>query len=248
MRSALCLFGIVGGTNGKNGKGNTIDFVKCCENYHKHIIEVNHCDIFIHSWSIDYAEKLNAIYAPKKFLYEPQRMFNIVNKEELTVSVKRDTFLTSSRWYSTQQSINLKKQYEEDNGFQYDWVMISRFDLMFFVDFDFSKLDKGNIYISHFNNLAGSKNNHSTLPDKNNNTLTTDRYLDLWLVAGSQFMDQFGQLYDNFDKYSNTDPHHAMWQHIHSFAGDPRKITKFMFYRWYDYELDRIIKNGGYYI
>ena len=44
-----------------------------------------------------------------------------------------------SRWYSAKMANELKRQHEEKNNFKYDFVMLTRLDLAYLVDFDFSK-------------------------------------------------------------------------------------------------------------
>ena len=84
-------------------------------------------------------------YKPKKYLIEKQIDFG------------RDTIRnnsTISRWYSTEMVSNLKKEYEEENNFKYDWVMVYRLDHIFLTPLNFSKFDNEFIYFRHSNGLA----------------------------------------------------------------------------------------------
>ena len=44
-----------------------------------------------------------------------------------------------SRWYSAKAANNLRLVYEKQQDFEYDFVMLTRYDLAYNVDFDFSK-------------------------------------------------------------------------------------------------------------
>jgi hypothetical protein len=88
---------------------------------------------------------LPEILKPKKFILEKQKNFL---KKDIFVSEEnmeliwpwakvydRETFIQDtvhrhySMWYSIQQSILLKELYAQENGFEYDCVFLSRFDV-----------------------------------------------------------------------------------------------------------------------
>jgi hypothetical protein len=238
MRNALCMYGKVGGDRGKDGYGSTVDFHACFKTIKAHIIDINACDVFMHSWSQEHEDELVYLYQPKKCLIETQIRFKTTLP---TQREKMREFICKSRWYSHQATLRLKREYEQENDFQYDWVMVCRYDLMFFVDFDFRTLEPGFLYASHFNEWRPGKDGRRP---KTNKSLTEQKYLDMWFVGPSGFMDRFSGLYDHFYEYTLTNPHHASWAYVNSFAGDPSKATRFRFYRWHDYELYRII-NGA---
>ena len=232
MRAALCMYGKIGGMLGKDGAGKTIDFVKCYLSIQEHIIDVNKCDVFMHCWNPEHRDTLLKTYRPKKHIIESQIPFNTTLKSPKD---RRDEFICKSRWYSHKKTLGLKREYEKENGFVYDWVMLCRYDLLFFVDFNFAELEPDIFYASHFNDW-GFKGRS---PNRENHSIKTRRYLDMWFIGSSAFMDRFANIYDVIYKYGVTDPHRASWDYIESFAGDPMKITKFKFFRWYDYELIR---------
>lgn len=242
MRSALCLYGKVGGTQGKDGSGSPIDFTLCCSYLKKHIIDINNCDVFMHSWSVEFEKQLTELYQPKKKIFEPQIKFDTKSTVGTT---RREEFTGRSRWYSTKQVLELKSLCETEQRFKYDWVMLARYDLVFFVDFDFSKLEPGFLYASHFNDVRGKP---TMLPNRGNRTPSSHRFLDLWFIGASELIDKFGLLWENFYSYDVTDAHEAIWNHLSSsICGsiDLTKITKYIFYRWFDYEIYRIWKGTG---
>lgn len=94
-------------------------------------------DVFIHSWSTKYAETITRDYQPQRQIFQTQ------------IDFKQDSparnFL-KSRWYSTQAVVELKRKYEQVQGFTYDWVLLSRFDLALLRDLDFAKYDRNFFY------------------------------------------------------------------------------------------------------
>ena len=247
MKVALCLFGLVGGTIGKDGKGGDVDYTIAYEHYKKHILEKNDVDVFIHSWSVNYEEELKVLYAPKKAIFEKQIRFKVnkkfrdrsnwfeikkgflrlFKKDKQKIYAKR----AYSRWYSNKKAINLKKEYEIENNFQYDYVMCSRLDLAFFTDVVFSKFDTQYFYASHWNDVPKKENKYK---GNRKNHYVGKGFLDLWFFSNSNMMDVFSTLYDNIEKY-DISCHLAARQHIGRFTD---KI-KYVFYRWEDHEIVR---------
>ena len=62
--------------------------------------------------------------------------------DAIVYEMKRMAFRSSSRYYSTKQSIELKKDYELKNNIKYDFVLSTRFDIMFGKRIVLEDLDK----------------------------------------------------------------------------------------------------------
>ena len=256
-RVALCLYGLVGGKVDKGGGGGDLDYNIAFNSYQKHILSKNKIDIFIHSWSIDHKEGLIKLYKPKDSIIEPQIDFkneiNLRFKEyyvDFTIRIKnmiknvfrskkvifysqRDrAFRARSRWYSNKRVIELKKNYELENNFEYDFVMVSRLDVCFFSDILFSSFDNSYFYASNWNDV-NIQPDGSYMPNKQNNQEGRG-FMDLWFFSNSKLMDKFGSLYDNISNY-DISPHRSSFQHVAQIT----KRVKFKFYRWNDYELVR---------
>ena len=75
MRVAICLYGLVGGKDGKDGSGEDIPFKKCYDRYKKHIFDINETDVFIHSWSQHLEDDIVDLYKPKLYQFQKQKMF-----------------------------------------------------------------------------------------------------------------------------------------------------------------------------
>tara|TARA_Y100001938_G_C7988954_1_gene378425 strand:- start:12 stop:788 length:777 start_codon:yes stop_codon:yes gene_type:complete len=190
-KTALCLSGIVGGTKGPDGAGDMVDVDIISNQYKKHIIDINDVDVFIHSWSVDAGNKLIECYNPTSYLFEPQIDFNNINvKKHGSSRTANNNFY--SRFYSMKQSVNLKKQHEENNNFEYDMVMISRLDLLWFTDVNFENYDESYFYVSNWNHNGGGK-----LGPYDKSINSGSGFLDFWFMSNSSDMNRFGFLYNS---------------------------------------------------
>ena len=196
MRVALCLHGVVGHlyTNKPDRIWTEdVDYRIGLEHYRRHLFAVNdRVDVFIHSWSTQYAERLTRDYQPRRQIFETQ------------IDFKQDTLplnFLKSRWYSTQAVVELKKQYEQDQGFTYDWVMLSRFDLALLRDLDFKKYDRNIFYAARHGAIDGQKN---------------DGWCDLFFFANSTDIDRFASLYDVWEGYGIFNAHEESYFHAQS--------------------------------
>jgi len=223
MKTALCLFGIVGGKQGKDGKGGNVDYLIAYNHYKKHILSKNDVDVFIHTWSCDLKKELKETYQPKKSIFEKQKRFAWFNKYK---------HRAWSRWYSSKKTLELKKEYEKENNFVYDWVMVSRLDLAFFTDVIFDKYDSNYFYASHWNDVPNLKEGRTKANKENHHQ--GKGFMDLWFFSNSKMMDEFSTLYDKRKNY-DINPHLASMQHVNTFTD---KI-KYVFYRWGDHEIVR---------
>jgi hypothetical protein len=193
MRVALCLHGVVGHlyTNKQQLTwSEDVDYRIGLEHYRRHLFAVNdRVDVFIHSWSTEYAERITRDYRPQLQIFQTQ------------IDFKQDSparnFL-KSRWYSTQAVVELKRKYEQDQGFTYDWVMLSRFDLALLRDLDFAKYD-GKLFFAARHGPSGSQTNGGLC--------------DLFFFGNSPDMDRFATLYNVWEEYRIFDAHEESYVH-----------------------------------
>lgn len=192
MKIALCLQGL---STGKNDKGNPVSFTKSLKSIQNNIINLNNVDVFIHTWNTDPNSKKIILeeYKPIKSLFQSQIFFNLPihlkhlfpeNAEGNLNPMKYHSI--KSRWYSQMKSIELKEQYEKENNFTYDFVMISRFDCFYKTFINFKQLDPNRFYVSHWEHNRGGG------------------FLDYWFISGSSNMNKFSSLYCYIDNYLNS--------------------------------------------
>ena len=246
MKLAFCLAGKIGGLEGKDGLGKPTNFGYCFSSFYENIISRNDTDVFIHSWSTEVETELTQLYTPVKSIFEPQKEFPN-NKEAKFFGGKGNDpfkfFLTRSRFYSIQKVLELKKKFELDNGFIYDAVMLTRFDLLWHTPLDFSLLDLQFFYVSNWNRVDYARKT----VDKNN-IFSDSRILDLWFFSNSKFMDYFGDINNMLEKVNVGDPHAFIYWYLNQSEEIKNKI-RYKFYRYFDCDVyrDRVakeIKNG----
>jgi hypothetical protein len=259
MRIALCFYGLVGGKLGKNGRGESLDPTIAYEYYKEHIIDVNdEVDVFIHSWSADVKDKLVELYKPKKECIEKQiyfpksvshpdkygsfktkiklfimKLFKNKAYNEWLQKREQELFRVYSRWYSSKKVLELKKEYEKENRFKYDVVMITRLDIGFFTNLDFTKYDMKYFYASNRNKPATKEFDY--IGDYENYKSDTE-LSDLWFFSNTENMDKFADLYNEIVSYE-VSPHRSSRQHVNKYIGQ-EKIAYTLF-RWFDCELIR---------
>jgi len=185
MKVALCLHGLVG-TDDKYGRGNKIINYKIGHKHFKeHVIDVNeHVDVFMHTWSTDYKDRLIEAYNPVAIKAEEQMKTPF---QDLPGSVyfpgstkaMENTGMHANycRWKSVKEVISLVNQSET----KYDWILLTRFDIAFMVDFDFSEYDNNKFYAQ---GPAGPYERGLNLIN------------DLWFFANQENMTIFSKLYD----------------------------------------------------
>lgn len=185
MRIALCLHGLVGSTRGKNGDllGGSDEVLNLSFKHNKDYILSSNVDVFVHSWSTELEQDILQKYQPKKHLIEPQIEF------EVPAYIKADSkraFNHLSRWYSYKEAVRLKSEYETENNFKYDFVLVQRFDLCWNRSIEFNTFTQDKLYGGYGDlNIARE-------------------WSDRWFASSSDIADKFASLYDCFDRYMST--------------------------------------------
>jgi len=122
--------------------------------------------------------------------------------EAFKEALEREAFRSKSRWYSSQQSIQLKQKYELEHDFRYDFVLVSRFDCIFVKPFHLENLDRTKFY--------GTPRSGRSDVD--------DALQDFWFMSNSPNMDKFSSLYNHIHEYCIR-PTFACRQHAESCVG-----------------------------
>ena len=190
MRIALCLYGLIGSKTGKAylKEGGTDEVLsECYDSFNKNLISQGNVDVFFHTWDVDFENQLVSKYQPKSYEVEPQIVFTN------TIKGRYDRIQAHySRWYSTQKVNNLKSKYESDNGFKYDMVVMSRFDMIWTTPIKIENYNPNIFYIPR----TSKHDRPWGWPHGNNNEIG-----DLWFISSSENMDKFTTLYDKINIY-----------------------------------------------
>ena len=191
MNIALCLFGYVGSTSTKtNGCALADEFSYIKDN----IINISdNVDVFIHSWQKEEENKILNLLQPKYYTFEAQKKFqNELQKIDWNrfKNSYQDPFKAFSATYSRQRSNDLKCLHEKENGFKYDCVVTSRFDIGYhnsgknktsYIDFN-SSFDMNNIYSAYWSQINAGPSDH-------------------WFYGSSKNIDKVCSLYNKLNTY-----------------------------------------------
>jgi hypothetical protein len=215
MRIAMCMYGKAGGTKGKNGLGETVDLEACYRSYKKRIFLKNPpIDVFIHCWSPEERDRIDNLFKPTVSFYQNPITFS----DDMRVN------LTTSRWFSTNQSLLFKSNYELMTGNFYDCVMVNRFDGVFHKDLVFANHDMRFFW-------AGRTHGIAQPGDGKKAGLWLQ---DFWFFSNSAIMDYLGTMHENLPSRNS---HKGVYAHIIK-RGIEIKYTMecprdFDLYRWW---------------
>jgi|TARA_E500000331_G_scaffold358547_1_gene426424 hypothetical protein len=219
---ALCLSGKIGNIQGKSGffDSDPRVLVKGHEHYQRHIIDKNDVDVFVHCWDGELEEKTIELYNPVHSVFEEQIYFDIPDYVKGEDARKNNHY---SRWYSNKMVNEYRKNHEDKNNFQYDYVMTTRFDLAFETDIVFDNFDNEHFYSGKWSTVVDQNGNdlfkggrgplydllatnHPVLPHLTRKTkgypVNDEGFLDLWFFANSKNSSDFFSLYDCLDEYN----------------------------------------------
>lgn len=185
-----------------SGQARGID--KCWEKFMKNVIELTNCDIFISFAHDDSLDNFHKIYDPKlfteiEFIKDPSLEYllsiargDVSYIKHLGRMGKDCTNLAVLRQhYFVNRANNLVKDYENRNGFKYDWVIRSRADIYVNTPISLEKKDNNRIYIP--NNYGSG-------------------YNDFFAYGSSQLMDLYSRRIEAInkipeDKFPFFNPH-----------------------------------------
>ena len=193
MKVALCLYGLVGSDQGKSydKKGGTNKVLESCfKSFKNHIIDKNKADVFFHTWDQKFEDELVKNYNPKLYKTEKQKIFY-----DTVPGPERRVQAHYSRWYSTKIVNHLKQKYEKENNFEYDFVILSRFDMIWTVDIICKELNKNIFYI------PGRTKGGVSWGWPDNKRGSSHEIEDLFFISNSKNMDNFSLLYDHINNY-----------------------------------------------
>ena len=178
----------------------------------------DYCDFYIHTWDInqqkvynlsnifpieekisdEYFSNVIRIYSPKKIVIEKYKDINEKESEIRNNNLVYYFRTSSPLWYSFMKSVELKKEYERENNFEYDLVIKLRMDIIFPPDRrlsqeleDYRFINKNEVFIE---NIADDME------------INKKRLDDVFYIANSRTMDIFSKFHTEFvNKSIKTD-------------------------------------------
>ena len=213
MKIAVCYNGIL---------NRSSDINKFVTNQHalmSNSIKGDHdIDVFCHSWHNDLARNIDNILKPTKSLHEKQIEFELKEVDihrlsnESRLPIENETlqfiknipqmkrhhpaYARTHNWYSNcysiQQVINLKRDYEMQNKFKYDLIILCRYDSYIKRHFDPSDIgDLNNVYVEccemNMKNYIHKVNRQWIQPE--------------YIIFNSENADLYSNIYNHLDTY-----------------------------------------------
>jgi len=189
MKIAYCMSGCIGGLTGKAGdKTDGSDQVlKLASTQFNKNIKCNKndtIDTFIFSWDTHLDNEYKYQYNPKKILTQEQIKFNISSKSE------NGRFQSHySRWYAVKKVVELKNQYESENG-PYDLTILTRLDMYWLKSLNLSQLNPNVVNLDQCifrGSLYGS--------------IKSQELGDRFIASNSENINKIATIYDRLDEY-----------------------------------------------
>ena len=157
----------------------------------RNIIDTANVDVFCHTtWNSDKdAFPDLSIYKPKAMMIEEPltpdlSKYTRVPPPSPNWKVKNPALSVYSLLYSVYKSNQMKKQYEERNGFTYDWVIRIRYDFALNARIPFKDLDNSKLYIPNCRM-----------------TPARDFGNDQFAFSSSSNMDKYADAFNHIDEY-----------------------------------------------
>lgn len=191
--------------------GRPRSILECFGNHKEHFrLGQDNVDVFAHLWFDDdlvgsqfrsdvgqgtwpdssVKEWIDENWKPKKILYEKPKSFESLFEKswnpQWPFAHPKDNQI--SMFYGIEKVINLKKEYEQENRFTYDYVVRMRTDLTFlYSPGEFERYDQNNLHV--FNVIPGIDWIETKVKDF--------AILDIVAWGGSEVMDKYGSTYSN---------------------------------------------------
>lgn len=157
------------------------------------IIQGNHCDVFIHTWS-SWSYKGKSGNINKNSFDYIQNLKKIIVEDQISsyngitwanIKGHKRIFEIMSMWYSLMRSNELRNIYEQESNIKYDAVIRSRFDL------GFNKKDDITKYILDNKTLINYYRSTSINPNSND-----------FGISNSKVMNAYADIHNQIPKFS----------------------------------------------
>lgn len=228
---AVVFHGIVGGMSDRNGVGLPVDIGICAKTIQNVLLKDIDYDVFIHSWSTDHGDSILNTYHPIIASFDPQEYFGFSKDSISSAEVEGQAFRTISRYTSMKRAIDLKRSYELELGFRYKWVLVLRFDLIFFTPLVLADKSLDTFYICtepHWPCIHTSGMMH-----------------DIVFLSSSPLMDEYSTILDDMlaNRLDASVTHIAAYKKIMSILESNPLRLQYGFRRYLDVEIYRMIVN-----
>ncbi len=179
MRVALCLYGV---TTEESRYHQIVRKIYSYDHWKKYFLEENpELDVFVHSWSTLFEEKIVSTFNPKKFLFE----------EKIFTRVVRSCAL------SMKKSFELLEEYSIENGVEYDIIMMCRMDVIWMIPVKLNEFNPSKFYVSYW----GKTNIDKNYSWENTKVAGMRCTHDIFFMSDQKKMKMFCTYFDELDVY-----------------------------------------------
>ena len=195
MRISICFYGL---HPNECFKGSQKHEDLCPLFWKKNVFDKNNVDIFLHSFDIKNKDLLLKEYNPVSFIFENQKKFpnHIINPDKVENNRILKNYnmnwceLQYCAYYGVKKTAELMTEYEMKHNFVYDFVLVTRIDVLWLKPLEFSKLKKDIFYLQKWgkDNIIGKNKNYREI-------------LGIWYLSNSNNIKQFSKLYDKLPFY-----------------------------------------------
>lgn len=202
LKVAICLSGLIG-SKSKGGEGGTVDFKLAKKYFDKNLINDKiEVSFFLHCWKNNYHKEILNLYKPKKYCFENP----LSNKDNF--NFKEYGIISSN--YSKLRVNQLKRKFENENQIIFDYVILTRFDILILEKLDYESLSRNKFYV------VGPKIHHHKnckclfCNDKDPNHCLND----LFFLSSSKSIDIFSECYLHLEEYGLNSNHIITKKHL----------------------------------
>ena len=181
MKIAVCLHGKF---SGKNLRNQTQSFDLAYDYFKKNFLNNYNIDTYLHGWddNPEDTKRLLKKFKPLKFKIEKQKKFKTPKlkykmKKTGPWSAKKKFFNYYSRLYSLKECFKLVKK-------KYDYILVMRYDCIFYKKIKFDLLKKNTFYVSNWSRLNKGYG-----------------FTDGWFLSDQKIMRKIAYTYDRLNFY-----------------------------------------------
>ena len=202
LKVAICLSGLVG-SKSKGGEGAIVDFKLAKKYFDRNLINENiDVSFFLHCWKNNYQNEILNLYKPKKYCFE-----NPLSKKD-NFNFKEYGIISNN--YSKFRVNQLKRKFESENQIIFDYVILTRFDILILEKLKYESLSRNKFYvvgpkIHHHKNCKCSFCNEKD-PNHSLN--------DLFFLSSSKSMNIFSEAYLYLKEYGLKSNHIITKKHL----------------------------------
>jgi ubiquinone/menaquinone biosynthesis C-methylase UbiE len=226
-RAAICFSGAMSKLgqqfkleNSIYSNNNYVDYNACYVSIINNIVNINKMysfDFFIHSWNTDLKNNYDALYSPKKSLYEENSLYS----KEIKNKIKNiDDFGGVSKALSMKKSISLLEDFQHENNFIYDAIIVYRPDIILIKKLNLDSYDLNNIYVNSFFDCQG----------------------DFHFIMNYDNLNKFKYLYDSLDNGNLYKVHFWIKNYVNQFMN--KSLIEDKIFAGIDQEVIRKIQDG----